>query len=157
MKITLLVVGNTSSPVVRKGIGEYLKRLQHYIRVEMRILPDRKRGTSTGEEYRKKIEGEQILASLTPSTTMVLLDKNGESFSSVAFSAYLQKKMASGLKELIFVVGGPYGFSEEVYNTVKEKISLSKMTFPHDLVRLIFVEQLYRAYTIMKGESYHHE
>jgi 23S rRNA (pseudouridine1915-N3)-methyltransferase len=157
MKITLLVVGQTDSPFVKKGIGEYLKRLHHSIRVEMKILPDPRRGKSIGEEIRKKIEGEQILAHLSPSTTMVLLDKTGASFSSVAFSAYLQKKMASGLKELIFVVGGPYGFSEEVYQAVKEKISLSPMTFPHDLVRLIFVEQLYRAYTIMNGEPYHHE
>jgi len=157
MKITLLVVGNTNSPIVRKGIEEYLKRLKRYVHVGMIIIPDHKTSKSASEERRKKNEGEQILARLHPSKTMVLLDKTGESFTSGEFSEYLQKKMASGLKELVFVIGGPYGFSDEVYQSVKERISLSKMTFPHDLVRLIFMEQVYRAYTIMKGEPYHHE
>jgi 23S rRNA (pseudouridine1915-N3)-methyltransferase len=157
MKITLLVVGNTNSPIVRKGIEEYLKRLKRYVRMGMIIIPDPKTGKSTGEEVRKKKEGEEILACLHASKTMVLLDKTGQSFTSGEFSEYLQKKMASGLKELVFVIGGPYGFSDEVYQSVKERISLSKMTFPHDLVRLIFMEQVYRAYTILQGEPYHHE
>ena len=157
MKITLLVVGNTGSPFLKKGIEDYKKRINHYINFDIRTIPDIKKNNNLNEEIQKRKEGELILSNLKGGSSMILLDEAGKTFSSRGFSGLLQKKMASGLKELVFVVGGPYGFSDEVYKTVPERVSISKMTFPHELVRLIFVEQLYRAFTILKGEPYHHD
>jgi 23S rRNA (pseudouridine1915-N3)-methyltransferase len=157
MKITLLVIGQTDAQYLKNGIEEYLKRIKHYIPFELKIIPDIKKVKSLTEDIQKRKEGELILSHLNNSTEMVLFDENGGSLTSRGFSEFLQKKMASGLKELTFVIGGPYGFSSDVYNLVSEKISLSKMTFSHQMVRLIILEQFYRAFTILKGEPYHHD
>ena len=156
MKITLLVIGQTDALYLKNGIEEYLKRINHYISFELKIIPDIKKVKNASEEIQKKKEGELILNHLNNSTEMVLFDEAGNSLTSRGFSEFLQKKMASGLKELTFVVGGPYGFSGDVYNLASEIISISKMTFSHQMVRLIVLEQFYRAFTIFKGEPYHH-
>lgn len=156
MKITLLVIGQTDTPYLKNGIEEYLNRIKHYIPFEIKIIPDIKKAKNLTEEIQKRKEGELIMNHLNSSVEMVLFDEKGDLFSSREFSEFLQKKMASGLKELIFVVGGPYGFSSDMYK-VSEKISISKMTFSHQMVRLIILEQFYRAFTILKGEPYHHD
>jgi 23S rRNA (pseudouridine1915-N3)-methyltransferase len=157
MKITLLVIGQTEQPFLKSGIDEYQKRINHYIPFELKIIPDIKNSKNLAEEIQKSKEGELILNHLNSSSAMVLFDEKGQSLTSAGFSVFLQKKMVSGLKELVFVIGGPYGFSDKVNNLVSEKISISKMTFPHQMVRLIIVEQIYRALTILKGEPYHHD
>ena len=157
MKITLAVVGKTEVGFVRQGIEEYVKRLQHYVQFNIQYIGDVKSTRNLSEEQQKTAEGKSLLAALDTSDHVVLLDEHGTERTSMDFSAWLQRRMASGCKRVVFVVGGPYGFSQEVYNRANEKISLSKMTFPHELVRLIFVEQLYRAFTILRHEPYHHE
>ncbi|MBN1820459.1 MAG: 23S rRNA (pseudouridine(1915)-N(3))-methyltransferase RlmH [Prolixibacteraceae bacterium] len=157
MKITLLVVGKTNSSYLNKGMEDYMQRLKHYVSFELKVIKDIKKGKTLTDELQKKTEGELILNFVNGSTQMILLDERGKSFTSEEFSSFIQKKMASGLKELVFVVGGAYGFSKDVYSSVKDRISVSSMTFPHELVRLIFLEQLYRAFTIIKGEPYHHD
>jgi len=157
MKITLLVVGKTNSGFVRQGIDEYVKRLSHYVQFDIQYLGDIKTTRSLTHDQQKVAEGNAILASIEASDRVVLLDERGEQRTSVDFSKWLQRCMASGGKRLVFVVGGPYGFSSAVYQRANEQISLSRMTFPHDLVRLVFVEQLYRAFTILHHEPYHHE
>lgn len=157
MKITLLVVGATNSPYIKQGIEDYLNRIKHYIPFEVVVIKEIRRHKKLSGEVQKKKEGELIIKYKNSSNVMVLLDERGGAYSSRSFSAFIQKKMASGLKELVFVVGGPYGFSNEVYNMAQDKISFSKMTFPHELIRLFFIEQLYRAFTILKGEPYHHD
>jgi 23S rRNA (pseudouridine1915-N3)-methyltransferase len=157
MKITLLVIGQTDEPFIKNGIKEYQKRIGHYLSFEIKVIPDIKNAKNITEEIQKGKEGEKILKYIAGTTNLVLFDEKGLSLSSVGFSGFLQKKMASGLKDLVFVIGGPYGFSDEVYNLVQEKISISKMTFPHQLVRLMVLEQIYRALTILKGEPYHHD
>ena len=157
MKITLAVVGKTEVGFVRQGIEEYVKRLQHYVQFDIRYIGDVKSTRNLSEEQQKTAEGKSLLAALEPGDHVVLLDEHGTERTSMEFSVWLQRRMASGCKRLGFVVGGPYGFSREVYDRANEKISLSKMTFPHELVRLIFVEQLYRAFTILRHEPYHHE
>ncbi len=157
MKICLLVVGKTDAAYIRAGIEEYEKRLIHYVPYEMKILPDVKNSKSLTEELQKEKEGELILAQLQAGDWVVLLDEKGKQFDSVGFSEFVAQKMLKGLKRLVFVIGGPYGFAQAVYREASEKISLSKMTFSHQMVRMIFTEQLYRAMTIMKGEPYHHE
>ncbi|MFC2150974.1 23S rRNA (pseudouridine(1915)-N(3))-methyltransferase RlmH [Bacteroidota bacterium] len=156
MKIKLLVIGKTDSDFLRRGIDEYVKRLKHYLPFEIIIIPDLKNRKNLTEEQQRHKEGELILAQFNSGDFIVLLDENGKDFSSVDFSKFVEKQMISGLKNLIFVIGGPYGFSEEVYKKGEFKFSLSKMTFSHQMVRLIFTEQLYRALTIIKGEPYHH-
>ena len=157
MKITLAVIGKTEVGFVRQGIDEYVKRLQHYVSFNIQYIGDIKGTRNMSEEQQKVAEGRQLLASLEPSDYIVLLDEHGTERTSIDYSQWLQRRMASGCKRLVFVVGGPYGFSKEVYDRSNEMISLSKMTFPHELVRLIFVEQLYRAFTILRHEPYHHE
>jgi 23S rRNA (pseudouridine1915-N3)-methyltransferase len=157
MKITLLLVGATDKDYLKEGMEEYAKRLRHYLPFEIKVITDIKRTVSTPEELQKRKEGESIVNNLGPSAEVVLFDEKGKVFSSREFAGFLQKKMASGLKELTFVVGGAYGFSKEVQNLAHEKISLSRMTFSHQMVRLVIVEQFYRAFTILKGEPYHHE
>ena len=157
MKIKLLVIGKTDSDYLRNGIEEYIKRLKHYLPFEMIVVPDLKNTKSLSEDLQKQKEGELILNYVDAGDFVVLLDENGKEYSSVNFSEFIEKQMISGLKNLIFVVGGPYGFSDEVYQKSNSKISLSKMTFSHQMVRLIFVEQLYRAMTIIRGEPYHHK
>lgn len=156
MKIVFLVIGKTDESYLDTGIFKYIKRLEHYVPFEMKIIPDIKNRKTLTEEQQKKAEGELILSNINIGDDLVLLDENGKTFSSVAFSQWIEKQMNIGSKRMIFVVGGPYGFSKEVYAKAKFKISLSEMTFSHQMIRLIFVEQLYRAFSIIKGEPYHH-
>ena len=157
MKITLAVIGKTEVGFVRQGIDEYVKRLQHYVQFNIQYIGDVKSTRNMSEAQQKTAEGKSLLAAIDTSDYVVLLDEHGTERTSMDYSQWLQRRMASGSKRLVFVVGGPYGFSPEVYDRANEKISLSKMTFPHELVRLIFVEQLYRAFTILRHEPYHHE
>ena len=156
MKIIFLVIGKTDESYLETGIGKYIKRLEHYIPFEMKVIPDIKNRKTLSEEQQKKAEGDLILSQLNSGDDLILLDENGKTFTSVDFSQWIEKHMNGGSKRLFFVVGGPYGFSKEVYSKAKSKISLSAMTFSHQMIRLIFVEQLYRAFTIIKGEPYHH-
>lgn len=156
MKIILLVVGKTNDSWAKTAIAEYEKRLKHYLPFVIEVIPDLKSTKSMTEEQVKARESEFILEWNKPGDLMVLLDEKGNQYSSENFAGYLQKKMNSGIKNLIFVVGGPYGFSDSVYSACRETISLSKMTFSHQMVRVFFVEQIYRAMTILSGEPYHH-
>jgi 23S rRNA (pseudouridine1915-N3)-methyltransferase len=157
MKICLLVIGKTDEAYLQKGIELFLKRIPHYISFEMKIIPDVKNSKNLSEEQQKEKEGELILQLISTSDELLLLDEQGMEFSSTEFARFLEKKMISGIKRLVFVIGGPYGFSGNIYSRAIGKISLSKMTFSHQMVRLIFLEQLYRAMTILKGEPYHHQ
>ncbi|WP_298486556.1 23S rRNA (pseudouridine(1915)-N(3))-methyltransferase RlmH [uncultured Maribacter sp.] len=156
MTIKLIAIGKTDSKQLQELINIYTNRLQHYIKFSLDIIPDIKNVKNLSEKQQKEKEGELILKKIIPTDVLVLLDENGKQFSSVDFSNYLQKKMNAGNKQLVFVIGGPYGFSENVYQKAQGKISLSKMTFSHQMVRLFIVEQLYRGYTILKNEPYHH-
>lgn len=156
MKITLLVVGKTTDTHIELLIQEYQKRLAHYIPFNIQVIPELKNTKALTPEQQKQTEGELILRTINSSTDLVLLDEHGKEFRSIEYADYLQKKMSSG-RDVVFVVGGPYGFSQAVYERANGKISLSKMTFSHQMVRLFFVEQIYRAMTILRGEPYHHE
>ena len=156
MKITLLVVGKTTSAQVESLIQEYQKRLTHYIPFALQVIPELKNTKALTPDQQKQAEGELILRAVAQSADLVLLDEHGKEFRSIEFADYIQKKMSSG-RDVVFVVGGPYGFSGAVYQRANGKISLSKMTFSHQMVRLFFVEQIYRAMTILRGEPYHHE
>lgn len=152
----MLVIGKTDAAYIKVGIGEYEKRLARYLSYEMKVLPDVKNTKNMSEGVQKEKEGEMILAELQSSDFVVLLDENGRMYSSVGFADFLAQKMQDTVKRMIFVVGGPYGFADKVYSRANDKISLSKMTFSHQMVRMIFAEQFYRAMTIIKGEPYHH-
>ena len=156
MKITLLVVGKTTDAHIEALLQDYQKRLVHYVPFNLMVIPELKNTKSLTAEQQKQAEGELILRQITPSTDMILLDERGKEYRSIEYAEYLQKKMSSG-RDVVFVVGGPYGFSQAVYERANSKISLSKMTFSHQMVRLFFVEQIYRAMTILRGEPYHHE
>lgn len=156
MQIKLLAIGKTDHQQLQMLIDDYQKRLGFYIKFDFEIIPDLKKAKNLSEEQQKQKEGELILAKLSNTDLLILLDENGKQFDSVAFSGYLQKHMNSGIKQLVFVIGGPYGFSQEVYNKANGKISLSKMTFSHQMIRLFLIEQLYRAFTILRNEPYHH-
>lgn len=156
MKVTLLVVGKTSDGYIDTLIQEYQKRLTHYLPFTLQVVPELKNTKSLTAEQQKQAEGEMIMRAITPSTDLILLDEHGKEYRSIEFADYLQKRMSSG-RDVVFVVGGPYGFADAVYQRANGKISLSKMTFSHQMVRLFFVEQLYRAMTILRGEPYHHE
>ncbi|MFT5217021.1 MAG: 23S rRNA (pseudouridine1915-N3)-methyltransferase [Glaciecola sp.] len=156
MTIKLLSIGKTDNKHLQMLIDDYTKRLSHYIKFEFDIIPDLKKVKNLTEAQQKQKEGELILSKISSSDALILLDENGKQYDSVAFSNYLQKHMNSGIKQLVFVIGGPYGFSEEVYAKAQGKISLSKMTFSHQMIRLFVVEQLYRGFTILKNEPYHH-
>ena len=156
MKVQLIVIGKTTEKYLVQGENEYLKRLKHYLRVETNVISDLKNTKKLTEEQQKQKEGELILNQLTETDFVVLLDENGKLYSSVDFSDFIEKKTISGLKNLVFVVGGPYGFSNDLYARANAEISLSKMTFSYQMVRMIFLEQLYRAMTIIRGEPYHH-
>jgi 23S rRNA (pseudouridine1915-N3)-methyltransferase len=156
MKITLLVVGKTTSMHIDSLVQDYVKRLVYYVPFAIQVIPELKNTKSLTAEQQKQTEGELILRALTPATDLVLLDEHGKEYRSIEFAEYLQKKMSSG-RDVMFVVGGPYGFSDAVYQRANGKISLSKMTFSHQMVRLFFVEQIYRSMTILRGEPYHHE
>ena len=155
MKIALVVIGKTDAGYFVEAINEYKNRLVHYIPFEMEVIPDIKNVKNLSEVQQKEKEGELILKTLQSGDYLVLLDDKGKEFTSMQFSAYIEKKMHT--IRLVFVVGGPYGFSEAVYKAASEKISLSKMTFSHQMIRLIFIEQIYRAMTILNNEPYHHE
>jgi 23S rRNA (pseudouridine1915-N3)-methyltransferase len=157
MKVTLLVVGKTDAAYLREGIDEYNRRLKRYVNFEIEIIPDIKKAGNMTAELQKTKEGEQILMKDSAGKELHLFDENGEMFSSKEFAGFLEKKMLGGLKELVFVIGGPYGFSQEVYKRANSKISLSRLTFSHQMARLLCVEQIYRAFTILKGEPYHHD
>lgn len=157
MKISLLVIGKTDAGYFSQGIQEYENRLKHYLPFEMQVIPDIKNVKNLSEEQQKGKEGELILKNLLAGDYLVLLDERGKDFSSLQFASYIEKKTHTINKRLIFVIGGPYGFSKAVYDKAAEKISLSKMTFSHQMIRLVFVEQLYRAMTILNNEPYHHE
>lgn len=156
MKITLLVVGKTTDSRLISLIEDYRKRLIHYVPFELVVLPDLKNTKSLSEEQIKTAEGEAILRFVTPSMDVVLLDEHGKELRSIEYAEWLQKKMGSG-KDLTLVIGGPYGFSEAVYQRADGKVSLSRMTFSHQMIRIMVIEQIYRAMTILRGEPYHHE
>ncbi len=156
MRIKLLVVGKTTDSRIVSLIEDYQNRLRHYVPFSLEVLPELRNAKSLSEEQQKTAEGEMILKTVSAAEEMILLDEHGKEFRSVEFSEYLQKKMSAG-RDIVFVVGGPYGFSEAVYARANSKISLSKMTFSHQMVRLFFVEQIYRAMTILRHEPYHHE
>ena len=156
MQIKLLAIGKTDNKNLQSLIDDYQKRLGHYVKFEFEIIPDLKNAKNLSEAQQKQKEGELILAKVSNADVLVLLDEGGKQFDSVTFSTYLQKHMNSGIKRLIFVIGGPYGFSNEVYSKAQGKLSLSKMTFSHQMVRLFFIEQLYRGFTILRNEPYHH-
>lgn len=156
MKTELILVGKTNDKLYIEGIKDYTERICHYMPFSIHTIPAIKNTKNLSEEQQKQAEGELILKILQPSDTVVLLDEHGTERTSMDYAKWLQKKLQT-CKRLMFVIGGPYGFSDAVYKRCDEKISLSKMTFSHQMVRLIFTEQLYRACTIIKGESYHHE
>ncbi len=155
--IKLLAIGKTDSTHLQELISEYEQRLKHYIKFELDIIPDIKNVKNLSEVQQKEKEGEAILKRLQPTDILVLLDEHGKQHTSIEFSNYLQKKMNAGIKRMVIVIGGPYGFSEEIYQKAQGKLSLSKMTFSHQMVRLFIVEQIYRAFTILKNEPYHHQ
>ena len=157
MNIKLIAVGKTDNPALQQLISTYEKRLSYYINFELQLLPDIKNSKSLSEEQQKIKEGELILSYVEPSHHLILLDERGKEYTSIAFADELQKKMNSGIKQLTFVIGGPYGFSQAVYQRANSKLSLSKLTFSHQMIRLFFVEQLYRAFTILRNEPYHHQ
>jgi len=157
MKVTLLEIGKTEADYLKKGIDIYLKRISHYLPFREVVIPALKNTGKLSEDLQKQKEGIQIIEQLQTGDEMILLDEKGEIYSSLAFAKFIEKKMIAGNRNLVFVIGGPYGFSDEVYRKASSKISLSTMTFSHQMVRLIFTEQFYRAMTILKGEPYHHE
>ena len=156
MNIKLLAIGKTDNKQLQLLIDDYSKRLSFYIKFDLEILADIKNVKNLSESQQKEKEGELILAKLSQTDVLILLDENGATFSSESFADELQKKMNSGVKTLVYVIGGPYGFSPAVYEKTSGKISLSRMTFSHQMVRLFFIEQLYRGFTILKNEPYHH-
>lgn len=157
MKITLLLVGKTAFPYISEGMALYEKRLGHYTNYSRVEIPELKNVQALSQEQIKEREGELILKSIKNTDDVILLDERGSTYTSLEWAAHLQKKMNYEGKDMVFVIGGAYGFSQKVYQRANGKISLSKMTFSHQIIRVIFLEQLYRAFTIMKGEPYHHE
>ena len=157
MTIKLLTIGKTDNSALEHLIAIYEKRLGHYINFQMECLPDLKKTKHLTEEQQKVKEGEMVLKKLAPTDVLLLFDERGKTFTSVEFAGFLQKKMNAGTKQLVFLVGGPYGFSDAIYAKAMGKLSLSKMTFSHQMVRLFITEQLYRAFTILKNEPYHHQ
>lgn len=157
MKIILAVVGKMSDGYLKKGIDEYSSRLKHYVPFQIVYINDARNTRNLSQEQQKIAEGRNILDALEPSDRVVLLDEHGKQLTSMQFASYLERKMSTVSRRLIFVVGGPYGFSKEVYDRADELLSLSAMTFSHEMIRLIFTEQVYRAMTILRHEPYHHE
>ncbi|MCR5316317.1 MAG: 23S rRNA (pseudouridine(1915)-N(3))-methyltransferase RlmH [Bacteroidaceae bacterium] len=157
MKINLILVGKTNSNTFQGIIDDYSERIKHYTPFEVTVIPELKNTKSLSQEQQKKMEGDLILKLLQDSDYVVLLDEHGKELRSIEFATWMSKKQQSVSRRLVFIIGGPYGFSPDIYGRANEKLSLSKMTFSHQMVRMIFVEQLYRAFTIIKGEQYHHE
>lgn len=156
MKTILLLVGKTADKHFIAGINGYAERIAHYMPFDIVTIPELKNTKNLSEEQQKTMEGELILKQLQPSDTVVLMDEHGKEFTSIEYARWLEQKRATA-RRLVIIIGGPYGFSQKVYERANEKISLSRMTFSHQMVRLIMTEQLYRACTIIKGEPYHHE
>ncbi|WP_310994104.1 23S rRNA (pseudouridine(1915)-N(3))-methyltransferase RlmH [Aequorivita marina] len=156
MKIRLLAIGKTDNKHLQSLMDDYTKRLGFYVSFKMEVIRDIKNAKNLSESLQKQAEGEEILKRVTTADVLVILDEKGKAYTSEDFSKFLQKKMNSGIKNLIFVIGGPYGFSDAVYTRANGKISLSSMTFSHQMVRLFFIEQLYRGFTILRNEPYHH-
>ncbi len=156
MTIKLISIGKTDRSELQSLTDDYVGRLGHYLRFEFEALPDIKNAKNLSEDQQKKKEGELLLARIQAGDKIILLDERGKQYSSVEFADFLQQQMNSGLKRLVFLIGGPYGFSEEVYQAASGKLSLSKMTFSHQMIRLFAVEQIYRAMTILRNEPYHH-
>ncbi|ERJ59997.1 23S rRNA (pseudouridine(1915)-N(3))-methyltransferase RlmH [Sphingobacterium paucimobilis] len=157
MKISLLCIGKTDDKFIQEGIDKYLKRLKHYVPFQITIVPDVKNVKNMSMEQQMEKEAEFFLKNLSNTDFVVLLDEKGKEFRSVEFSAYLQQKMLASVQHVVFLIGGPYGFAPRVKERANASMSLSKLTFSHQMVRLFFVEQVYRAFSIMKGEPYHHE
>ncbi len=157
MKVVLLVVGKTTDRHFEAGIAEYASRLSHYLQFSIEVIPELKSTRSMSQGEQKEREAIMIAKALQPSDHVVLLDEHGTERTSMEFAAWMQRKMAMGLRRMVFVVGGPYGFADSVHMLAKEKVSVSRMTFSHQMIRLIFVEQIYRAMTILNNEPYHHE
>ena len=157
MKITLLAIGKTDDAYILEGIEKYLKRLKHYIKFELIILPDIKNNKNLSEDEQKLKEAELFFKKIQNTDQLVLLDERGTEFTSLQYADYINKRMISSVQNLVFLIGGPYGFDQSIYQRANHKISLSKMTFSHQMIRLFFIEQVYRAFTILKGEPYHHE
>lgn len=157
MRLTLLTVGKTDIPWVKAGLEMYVSRLRHYVPFELVEIPELKNVSSLSHEQIKVKEGELILKSVKSSDELILMDEHGREFRSMEFASMLEDRLSRSGRDMVFVIGGAYGFSQAVYSRADSRISLSKMTFSHQLVRTIFAEQLYRAFTIMRGEPYHHE
>ena len=157
MKITLLTVGKTDVKWVREGLDLYKSRLVHYIPFSVQEIPELKNVSALSHDQIKVKEGALIMKEIKPSDEVILLDEHGREYRSIEFASMIEEKLSRGNRDIVFVIGGAYGFSQEVYDRANGKMSLSKMTFSHQMVRTIFVEQLYRAFTIMRGEPYHHE
>ena len=157
MEVVLLAIGKTNLKFVDAGIKEYVGRFRRYVTFRTEWLRDVKGAGQLAEVRQKELEGEVILAKLQPSDMVILLDERGKEFTSREFAVWMEKQMASGRKRIVFVIGGPYGFSQSVYDRADGKVSMSKMTFNHEMIRLFFVEQMYRAMTILRGEPYHHD
>jgi len=157
MKITLITMGKTDVEWVRKGLELYVSRIGHYVPFQLCEIPELRNVSSLSRDLIKEKEGELILKGVRPSDEVILLDERGREFRSVQFASFLQEKMSRSPRDVVFVIGGAYGFSDAVYARADGKLSLSKMTFSHQMVRTVFAEQLYRAFTIIKGEPYHHE
>jgi 23S rRNA (pseudouridine1915-N3)-methyltransferase len=156
MKITLLIVGKTEDAYLTEGIDKYMKRLKHYVRIEIAEIPELKNTKALTPDQQKAKEAELILKKISAADHVILLDEKGMELSSTQFAAFIDKKNIGSVANMVFVVGGPYGFDPSVYQRANDKLSLSRMTFSHQMVRLFFAEQLYRAFTIIKGEPYHH-
>ncbi|MBO4398277.1 MAG: 23S rRNA (pseudouridine(1915)-N(3))-methyltransferase RlmH [Bacteroidaceae bacterium] len=157
MKTTLIQFGKTTSKDFQKIIDEYTDRLKHYTQFTVTTIPELKNTKALSAEQQKQLEAEQILRQISDSDYVVLLDEHGKEFRSIELAAWIEKKQISGLKHLIYIIGGPYGFAPSIYKRANEQLSLSKLTFSHQMIRILFTEQLYRAYTIINGEKYHHE
>lgn len=157
MKITFLVIGKTEESYLREGIDKYIKRLKHYVKFEIVEIPELKNTKNLTEDQQKAKEAELLTKNINNTDYIVLLDEKGTEYTSVQFSGFISKKMLSSVQNLVFIIGGPYGFDHKLQTQANEKLSLSKMTFSHQMVRLFFVEQVYRAFSILKGEPYHHE
>ena len=156
MQLSLLVLGKTDSAQIETEIKRYESRLKYYLPFELRVIPDVRRGSKLTPEEQKRAEGIELLRYITPTDRVYLFDERGESYTSRAFATFIERAMVSGERRMVFIIGGPYGFSPEVYERADGQVSLSRMTFSHQMVRLFAIEQLYRAQTIIRGEPYHH-
>ena len=156
MNIVLIVIGKTEEEWLQEAVSSYVDRLKHYIVFKTIVIPALKNTKNISTAVQKQKEGELILGNVTSADIVIVLDEKGQQYSSLAFSEFINQKMNAGIKRIVFVVGGPFGFSDPIYERADAKLSLSKMTFSHQMIRLFFIEQLYRAMTILKGEKYHH-